>query len=106
MKPIILEWLYFQQVLLASSISQNNISFVIDFTSLQIWGTYLKPVKRVLKYDQNGEKIKVLPAFNQKLQMREISKGRRHSRRGGAQKTDFGFVCQTFCSVELFDQKC
>ena len=63
-------------------------------------------IKRVQKYDQKGEKIKVLAASNQKLEMRGISKGRRHSRRGGAQKADFDFVYQTFCSVELFDRKC
>ena len=63
-------------------------------------------IERVQKYYQNGGKIKVLAAWNQKLQLRWISKGCRHSRRGGAQKTDFDFVCQTFCSVELFDRKC
>ena len=63
-------------------------------------------MERVKKYDQKGEKIKVLALSNQKLQMRGISKGRRHSRRGGAQKTDFDFVYQIFCSVELFDRKC
>ena len=52
------------------------------------------------------KKIKVLAASDQNLQIRGISKGRRHSRRGGAQKTDFDFVYQTFCSVELFDRKC
>ena len=62
--------------------------------------------ERVQKYYQNSEKIKVLAASNQKLQMRGISKGCRHSRQGGAQKTDFDFVCQTFCLVELFDRKC
>ena len=63
-------------------------------------------LERVQKYYQNGEKINVLAASNQKLKMRGISKGGRHSRRGGAQKTDFDLVCQTFCSVELFDRKC
>ena len=63
-------------------------------------------MERVQKYDRKGEKIKVLAPSNQKLQMRGISKKRRHSRRAVPEKTDFDFVCQNFCSVELFDQKC
>ena len=46
-------------------------------------------LERVQNSDQNGEKIKVLAASNQKLQMRGISKGRRHSRRDGAKKNKF-----------------
>ena len=62
--------------------------------------------ERAQKYYQNGKKIKVLATSNQKLKMRGISKECPHSRRGGAQKTDFYLICQTFCSVELFYRKC
>ena len=46
-------------------------------------------MERVQKYDQNDEKTKVLAVYNQKLQVRGISKGRRHTWWGGAQKISF-----------------
>ena len=61
-------------------------------------------MERVKKYDQKGEKIKVLPVFNQKLQMRGISKGRRHSRWGGAPKQILTLLVKLFVQSNFFTE--
>ena len=63
-------------------------------------------MKRVQKYNQNGEKIEDLAGSYQKLQMSGTSKGRRHSGRGGALKIYFDFVSPIFCLEEFFGRKC
>ena len=61
-------------------------------------------MERVKKYDQKGEKIKVLAVSNQKLQMCGISKGRRHSRWGGAQKQILTLLVILFVQSNFFPE--